>query len=485
MSGFPLATPRSAVTRIKDSPGLNGRTDFDRQNAYHFTNTVTADLGDLTFISISGFDTYTSNTVTSALHSNPEPLWSEFIDDFKQGSQEFRLLSPTEQTFEWIVGLYADYSYQRLDNIYRYQGFPTPAFVGQTTSYFKQNAYTYSAYATGTWHVTDDLSLILGVRGTQTHKKGGFIVMRDFGTVVTPDKNYLATISEGAFDPSATLQYKFTPDVMVYAGWSKGSKSGSFQGGNRGAALADFAVRPEVSNNFEVGVKSQLWGWLTVNATGFYLNFKNLQTGQYVGLPPVLKNTNAGEAESKGVELVMNAALDQWIEGLTFGLTGSYIDARYIDYAGATCTAASELAANGRCINGFYTMGPQTGQPFNAAGLPLRYLPAWQGTASFNYTRSILDELKLEVNLSADMQSSYIMDTGAYDPLYGRQNGNTKLHFRLAVGDQNDAWSVAVIGRNVNDVLTTSPGAIPIVSRRIYGIDEGRSISIQGTIKVN
>jgi iron complex outermembrane receptor protein len=287
-----------------------------------------------------------------------------------------------------------------------------------------------------------------------------------------------------------TLQYKVVEDVMVYAGWSKGSKGGAFQGSTNSITSANFAVKPEVSNNFEVGVKSTWWNWLTVNATAYYLKFKNLQAGQYTGTPPVLITKNAAEAESKGVELVMNANLDQWIDGLSFGLTGNYIDNHYTDSPGASCTFASTLPANGGCglnplLAGTFTTGPNAGQLFNAKGLRFGALPAWQGTMQLNYVHPIMDGLKVELNLTADMQSSYWDDAGVMDPRYGIQNGNTKLHFRVALGDENDRWSVALIGRNVTDVLTTSAGVYAIAPARIYAIDEGRSISIQGTVKVN
>src|SRR6185369_2715731 len=151
------------------------------------------------------------------------------------------------------------------------------------------------------------------------------------------------SVSDSHFDPSLTGQYDITPDIMAYASYSKGSKGGTFQGANRSVTVATFELKPERSTNYEVGLKTQAFDWLTFNASVFRLEFKNLQAGQYVN--GVLLTKNAGAARSQGVEIVSAADFGP----LRLDFSGAYNDAKFTDYPGAACTQAQ---INAGCING-------------------------------------------------------------------------------------------------------------------------------------
>src|SRR3546814_8074990 len=66
--------------------------------------------------------------------------------------------------------------------------------------------------------------------------------------------------------------------VLVYASYSKGYKSGTFNGrATSGPALN--VVLPENSDSYEIGVKSQFWDRrVTLNLSVYDVTYKNLQT---------------------------------------------------------------------------------------------------------------------------------------------------------------------------------------------------------------
>jgi hypothetical protein len=188
-----------------------------------------------------------------------------------------------------------------------------------------------------------------------------------------------------------------------------------------------------------------------------------------------------GSARSQGVELVLNADLNQWIEGLKFNLTGNYIDARYTDYVNATCTYGVSPPL-GTCVNGWLNP-PANTIPFNGKGLQFGGVPAWAGTMELNYTRVVMDGLKLDLNVSADMQGKSWIDAGVYNPNTGIQPANTKINFRVGLGGEDDEWNVAVIGRNVFNVLTTSAGVYSFPPFAVWAIDETQSYQVQASVK--
>jgi iron complex outermembrane receptor protein len=87
-------------------------------------------------------------------------------------------------------------------------------------------------------------------------------------------------------------------------------------------------LKPETSNSYEGGVKSELLGRaLRLEAAGFLMDFRNLVIAQAVGGLPAL--TNAGSTRLEGVEL---SAAWQVRPSLFARASYSYHDARFRDY---------------------------------------------------------------------------------------------------------------------------------------------------------
>lgn len=473
MAGFPAnLTKDQAIKLEKSASGLGGQTDHDYQKGYHGAITATVDLGGLTLVSVSGYEEYRSNSWAAAGHADPVNFATVFREEFQQLSQEVRLLSPTGQTFEWIVGGYLDTSEHGIDNTLRYAGrFLVFNLDGQMTSNFEQEGDTISAFATGTWHATEAARLITGVRWTRVHKSGSYVFARDFGqnfVGAVPIGPFKGDFTENHFDPSVTLQYDATDRVMVYASYAEGSKGGTFQGANRSVTAATFELLPEESKNYEVGFKARALDWLTFDAAAYRLEFKDLQSGQYVD--GVLLTKNAGAARSTGVEVVAAADFDR----LRFDFTGAYNDAQFTDYPGAACTQAQIEAG---CVNGV--------TPVNAAGRRFAFVPEWSGRAQAAYEQPIGERLNATFTAAAYVSSEYFVDSGTFNPRIGIQDPYAKVDLRAELSDVDGRWSVALIGKNVTDEITSSgvypwPFATPPLN--VYTIDEPSSWAIQGRI---
>ena len=144
------------------------------------------------------------------------------------------------------------------------------------------------------------------------------------------------------FTPTFGLQYDFTDDVMAYAKWSKGFKSGGWttrlSNPIQDGTFAEF--KPEFAETSEIGLKTQLLdNHLLVNTAIFYTDYEDIQLNFQEGASPVLRN--AGTATLQGIEVEAQAV---FAGGFGFTFAAGYIDAEYDEVNAAVgITTDSEL----------------------------------------------------------------------------------------------------------------------------------------------
>ena len=208
--------------------------------------------------------------------------------------------------------------------------------------------HSYSAFTQETVSITDRLDLILGGRW---QKENRYLIqqhndlenpLNQFdGSPVTSGETLLFSFSqpkqyEYNFSPKISLSYKFGDDSLVYATWSKGFKSGSYN--IAFVYTAPQYVKPERARSFEIGSKFNLLDRnLHVNAALFTETITNKQE-QYVSLQNggAVSVQNAASARSRGVEADL-----QWIAlpvldpDLLVSASATYLDASYLSFPGA------------------------------------------------------------------------------------------------------------------------------------------------------
>ncbi|WP_188235789.1 TonB-dependent receptor [Sphingopyxis sp. LK2115] len=107
--------------------------------------------------------------------------------------------------------------------------------------------------------------------------------------------NQLFQIRKVGFDEitgRAVLDWKITPDNLVYASYSRGYKSGGINPPLQPVFAVDEAFSPEIVNAFEIGSKNR-FGALQLNVTGFYYQYKDLQLSRIVARTSVNDNVDA------------------------------------------------------------------------------------------------------------------------------------------------------------------------------------------------
>jgi iron complex outermembrane receptor protein len=221
----------------------------------------------------------------------------------------------------------------------------TAADISNTFTTFAMTADSYAVFTQETLKLTDTLSLTAGGRYNHDRKFYSTSVTRtQNNTVLVPLSSAVADWD--SFTPKLGIDWKPTPDTLVYASWSKGFKSGGF-GASTLASTPTPRYDPEKLTSYEVGAKTSWFNnRLIFNAAGFYSEYRNIQL-TVQGVDPVtnanLRTTqNAGGSNIKGFELEIQAVPTR---GLNFNLGAGYVDAKFNSLTPAAITSGFKLGS--------------------------------------------------------------------------------------------------------------------------------------------
>lgn len=269
----------------------------------------------LTLKSITAYRTFNGNFQGDE-DGGPQRV-SYLIDiyDHDQFSQELQLLGTSfNDKLQWIAGAY--YYEENGKNI-------NPVRFSQVSiqSGGEYDATSWAVFGQGTWSITDELDLTVGLRYTDDTRKyrpdqffeelpigplpifcGPMLTQPcDIGDRILPFEK--VSTSNDKTLPYVNLAYQFTDELMGYATFSQGYKSGGYTQRIFPPEESLPGFDPEHVDSYEVGFKYQGWNdRLRTNFAAYYNDYTDMQlsvaTPDRVG--PFV--TNAGDAEIWGFE---------------------------------------------------------------------------------------------------------------------------------------------------------------------------------------
>ncbi|MCB1687175.1 MAG: TonB-dependent receptor [Halioglobus sp.] len=337
--------------KVKDNDTSKGETKVDI-----YSLELNYSLDDFMLTSISA---YTNENVYGAARADDYtrtalPLNDSF-EKYEQYTQELRLTSPAEGKITYVAGLY--YFYKKVDrSFYRYidlygidQGTSGALSV---TNESKTDSESFAGFGQATWNITDRSRISLGARYNFDQLGHQQTVGSFPGTLPeAPPGTVDQKTNDDAGSWRVMVEHDIAADAMVYASYAKGYKGPGSNSLPSGPTSGEVFVDPEIPSSYEVGIKSQWWdNRLRVNAAAYYSTFKDFQASAQVAgaFPPIFFLTNAGELETKGVELEVNAQLTD-----NFAVQGSlaYTDAIFSDWPDAPCYSRQPAGEN-ECNSG-------------------------------------------------------------------------------------------------------------------------------------
>lgn len=268
-----------------------------------------------------------------------------------QVSQELRLSRSSDSNFFTLGGFG-----MIIDGDYRAK-YAVPFIAYDPKVSFSQRTESFAFFVQDEYKLSEQLKLIGGLRYWRDHKKGDYTASHTLplwalslhfgpngvsyndltGTTTPASWSYGSgtsgvTITPGDATPSydgltakAEIDYKPADNVLIYASYNRGSKSGGFTfstGTPFPSALVDtlnnLGYRPETLNAYELGLKSTLAPGTTFNLAAFHYDYRNYQAFVQVGFTQVVRNL---PAKVSGIEADFST---RPMKGLTLQLSGAY-----------------------------------------------------------------------------------------------------------------------------------------------------------------
>ncbi|MGF1455259.1 MAG: TonB-dependent receptor [Alphaproteobacteria bacterium] len=458
--------------------------------------TVNYDLNDFTVTTVTGYYDFENEfrLDLDGTSVDPGPGFttrsglSQF-DEADQFSQEIRLASPTGGTFEWVAGLYFQDESAAFSQVVVNSFLPAPAtFLAALRS---QEYRTYSVFGELTYNFLRDLRGIVGLRFIHVDQD---ISISPNSPVVpqadgVPDILSAAPLAGAFFSgdfersdtdvlPSVTVQYDFAPNANVYGSWRQGFKAGGFSLVNPTPGVtADFAEEfdKEEVNAFEVGVKGLfLDGKVQATAALFRMVFTDRQVASLADLPPgtpagnIQPVENAAKSVSQGIEIGFIARL---LEQLTVQGELVFLDSEFTEFEDAICFTGQTPAQG--CIDGRQDL----------SGEETTFAPTYSGNFTLTYDYPFREYIvTAQPNVFFTDGFQLVSDN---NPIT-RQDSYVKFNFRLSVKPESERWEVALVGRNLNDEITTSGlcNEVPNAPGGTLGcvVDPPRTIALQGVV---
>jgi iron complex outermembrane recepter protein len=429
---------------------LFGGDPRDSQRTNRGTLTVNLELGNHTLTAISGYSRLRHRTQFDADWLAGDYLTQTFNNRFRQFVQEVRIVSPSSDSFEYLAGLiYLDSRFTVNNPVafnYPYGPAPGVNFTGSYVTDFTQRTESISAFAQGTLRFSPQFAVTAGLRYTDENRNGTF----QRTTVVpglVPAAIFPAFAStplsrnSGKLDGSVNFQWTPSDDVLLYASWAQGTKSGGFA--NSVTLPSDAEYRDERARTLEGGLRLSLAdNRVTFRGAVFRTNIRDFQSVFFSGVAFVINNFNV---RSTGAEFETSIRATDW---LTLGGGATYAD---VERAGTGATIAEA--------------------------------PRWTGFASGRIAFPVGTDLRasFDANLNFRSRVFHQLDLVSSPPT----PAYAKLDLRAAFGEVDQGWEVAVNARNVTN-RRTSGFSFPVAfvpGATASSVDPLRTITLEARFR--
>ena len=365
--------------------------------------------------------------------------------NIEQWSQEFRLTSTGDGPLTWLAGaIYAE------DTNDAFQSFSIEdlasafglSFTHGIADYI-QDTETWAVYGQVGYDLTDSLNLHGSLRYTDEDKDIDYLSVSivDGSPVTNVDIEGFETSLEENWTGHIGLDWRVTDNVLLYARFSRGFKSGGFF-----AAFTDvednsdqlIPYAEEINDSFEIGVKSNPSDELQINAAAFFYDYQDAQGTIMVesaNSPTGILTTigTVGDAEHYGVEVDLLWAPSS-LPGFELGVAAAWLDAEVTD--------SDEFSFD------------NSGVLQSLEGIHREFSPEWSYTINARQEVTVADNLLGSISANYNWRDDAITREMSFEDLdYGliQIDSYGLLGLRVALAHLEQGWEIAVRGDNLTD----------------------------------
>ncbi|MBB4633030.1 TonB-dependent receptor [Sphingosinicella soli] len=458
-TGGEITEEMAAVRPNLDGPSSTDRTVTDLSMSLNYDTSIG------TFTSITAWDKIDVD-FSEDLDISPFPLvpFTRQLRVTESWSQELRLTSPGAQRLRYILGAYYQHSKRDVTTLasldaclfagtcitpdgFESSGLIIDATLADTRLTFNQ----YAVFGQLNYDLLDTLELTAALR---------------YDTNEAKQDDYLASATDKAtfskLQPKVSLAYKPSDELTLYATYSQGFKSGSFNPIAAGAAFPR-VIGKETSRNYEIGTKTS---WLDrrviLNVAAFYTQHLNPQIFQLDAATFTQGSLNARKAAIKGFEFELAA---RPVKGLDLNAAFGYIDTKIKDFDGTTDAYVGQQLPNA---------------------------PKYTLNLGAQYTLDLSDDMaaRARVDFNAKGRQSFQdFQLPATPDAYLFQKAYSTVDAQIGV--EGERWGLTVFGRNLFKThYATSAfsryifaaGLVPLGSDAIQP-DPGRTFGVEARVK--
>jgi len=248
-------------------------------------------------------------------------------------SEELQISSDNSGGFNWIAGLFY-MSNESGYSLFRIFTNPANAFGSFSDLASDLKTDSYAGYAQGTIALGAATNLTGGIRYTYDRREiSGGSTGQNGLTTFSRQKDHWEKISY-----RISLDHQFSPDILGYLSYNRGFKAGTFNT----SSPADPGVRPEVIDDYEVGLKTELFDRrIRLNVAGFYYSYEDIQLRQVT--PTGARLLNAASSEHYGIDASLEAVVTDAFR-IQAGM--EWLHAEFTDFPGAPVTRRNPNGGN-------------------------------------------------------------------------------------------------------------------------------------------
>ena len=348
---------------------------------------------------------------------------------FYQISEEARIASPKGHFIDYQTGIY----YLNAVDTELYQRnvsqLVTNTIVNNSgTSNYGTTGNNYSVFGEANFNFTDSFRAILGVRGIHDSLDYNFQRVAPVAVpAIATSFSSAGSTSDNGYSDRIGLQYDFSRDLHGYVTYSRGYSGPAYNVFFNMTASAELALKPETSNDYEVGFKSRMLNdRLQLNLAAFLTYFDNYQANFQDVLDGglVTRLINAGSVSTRGLETDFAY---RPVDDFTITGAGAFTRARIDEF---NCP-------------------PQAAASCNVNGEPLPFAPEWKFNVDGNYVIPMTGSLNLVLDSDYHWQSKVQYQlTETPDTIQGAYG-----IWDASLGLTNDktGWRVSAVVKNITD----------------------------------
>lgn len=369
--------------------------------------------------------------------------------EMRQFTQELRLISSFESKLNFTAGLF--YEAREASGAQDAVFFIGPAPIVVGTERTRQDQTAYSAFGQIIWKPVDNLELSGGLRYSFEEKSIDFF----YRNADVTDRLKRDNISFRNLSPELTASYRLSPDLMAFASYKRGFKSGGFDAGFTNGAVGRAAPR-SFSNTFneekvdglEGGLKGSIGGRISFSATAYRYEYKDLQVGAYDPVSISFKVLNAAAARIQGLELEGNWRTP--IRGLSARATAAYNDAVFKKFLSGCYVGQTPALGCNR------TQNPANGvfQEQDLSGRRMNNAPEITAYGGLLYNFPFSDHIDVDLNIDLEYSDSFI--TNLRQSPYDKQGAYTKVNMGIRLTNVERNWDLSLLARNLTNEYTYS-----------------------------